>query len=93
MARLVCDPAQGITSYRIEGLPGGAVEVPAQADGSLSYDVSKRLRRRRGIYEQSRPFRLRRAEHRGAREFAYRLIRHLLRGNCGNCGNYSSKRL
>ena len=40
MARLVCDPAQGITSYRIEGLPGGAVEVPAQADGSLSYDVS-----------------------------------------------------
>lgn len=36
---LVCDPQDGVETYQLTGLGSAAVEVAAQADGSLSYDL------------------------------------------------------
>jgi hypothetical protein len=39
MAKIVSDPQAGVESYKIDGLPGGEVKVPAQPDGSLLIDI------------------------------------------------------
>jgi hypothetical protein len=38
-ADLVCDPQTGVTDYRILGLDAKRTIVPAEADGSVKYDV------------------------------------------------------
>ena len=59
MAKIVCDPQAGVEKYKIDGLPGGEVEVPAQSDGSLMLDIgsppsgtySLNVRAEAGVFE------------------------------------------
>jgi hypothetical protein len=37
---LVCDPQAGVTDYRVVGLDPARVNVSAEGDGSLKYDVA-----------------------------------------------------
>lgn len=36
---LVCDPQDGVETYQLTGLGSATVEVAAQADGSMRYDL------------------------------------------------------
>ena len=39
MAKIICDPQAGVEKYEIAGFPSGPIEVAAQPDGSLMFDM------------------------------------------------------